>query len=309
MTRNTLIAAIALSLLSGPALAQNQPDAAALIASSIANAEQNAKAALAYTFRENYVSTVATLAGGTGIRGGAISGAAGSTRSVAGSPTDVATQDNGGGGGEVSTQYDVFFIEGIPYRRVIGVNHQPLSPESIAAESKRYDSAVAYVHTMSEEERREMVKSNNAFLIDPSQLTTQYDCKITGHEKVQKASRHRRPMQTSRSSDLPAPTGDAPAPIIKDVKLWIDDQQPFFVRTRAVLNHIDKERKLNTLTIQWSLIDGVWHQTSAEVDWVATVGPSTRGKSTDTFSDFKKFRTEATVLPGFLPVLPLPPQP
>ena len=307
MIRNTLIAAIALSLFTGPAFAQNQPDVTALINTSIANAEQNAKAALAYTFHENYVSSAYSSASGTGIRGGAISGAAGSTRSVAGSPTDVATQDNGGGGGEVSTQYDVFFIEGIPYRRVIGVNHQPLSPESIAAESKRYDSAVAYVHTMSEEERREMVKSNNAFLIDPSQLTTQYDCKITGHEKVQK--RPATVVQCKLRDNLPAPSGDAPAPIIKDVKLWIDDQQPFFVRTRAVLNHIDKERKLNNLTIQWSLIDGVWHQTSAEVDWVATVGPSTRGKSTDTFSDFKKFRTEATVLPGFLPVLPLPPQP
>jgi hypothetical protein len=307
MTRNTLIAAIALSLFTGPVFAQNPPDAAALITSSIANAEQNAKAALAYTFRENYVSTVATLAEGTGMSGGAISGGPNATRSVAGSPTAVASQNNGGGDGEVSTQYDVFFIEGIPYRRVIGVNHQPLSPESIAAESKRYDSAVAYVHTMSEEQKREMVKSNNAFLIDPSQLTTQYDCKITGHEKVQK--RPATVVQCKLRADLPAPTGDAPAPTIKDVKLWIDDQQPFFVRTRAVLNHIDKERKLNTLTIQWSLIDGVWHQTSAEVDWVATVGPSTRGKSTDTFSDFKKFRTEATVLPGFLPVLPLPPQP
>jgi hypothetical protein len=307
MTRNTLIAAIALSLFTGPVFAQNPPDAAALIASSIANAEQNAKAALAYTFHENYVSSVYSSASGTGIRGGAISGAAGSTRSVAGSPTDVATQDNGGGGGETSTQYDVLFIEGIPYRRVTGLNHLPINAESAAAESKRYDAAVAYVHTMSEEQRREMVKNNNEFLFDPKLLTTQYDCKITGHEKVQK--RPATVVQCKLRDDLPTPGADATGPTIKDVKLWIDDQQPFFVRTRAVLNHIDKERKLNNLTIQWSLIDGVWHQTSAEVDWVATVGPSTRGKSTDTFSDFKKFRTEATVLPGFLPVLPLPPQP
>ena len=57
-------------MLSGAAPAQNQPDATALINTSIANAEQNAKAAFAYTFRENYhfnflhKTTLATYAHG-----------------------------------------------------------------------------------------------------------------------------------------------------------------------------------------------------------------------------------------------------
>ena len=294
-------------MLSSTALAQNQPDVTALINTSIANAEQNAKSALDYTFKENYVSNTTTSAQGTGIRGGAISGGGGATTSVAGSPTSVATQNNGGGDGEFSIQYDIVFIEGFPYRRVVGMDHKPLKPESVAAESKRFDAAVAGVHELSTQQRLRLVNNGNALMVDPKQLNSQYNCKITGHQKIQK--RPATVVECKLRTDLPEPADTASAPISKDIKLWIDDQQPFFVQTRAVLNHVDKGRKLNTLTVQWSLIDGVWHQTFTEVDWVSTVGPETRGKITDTFSDFKRFRTESTILPGFLPVVPLPPQP
>ena len=298
---------IILFMLSSTAHAQNQPDVTALISTSIANAEQNAKAALDYTFKENYVSNTTTSAQGTGIRGGAISGGAGATTSVAGSPTSVAVANNGGGDGEFSIQYDIVFIEGFPYRRVVGMDHKPLKPESVAAESKRFDAAVAGVHELSTQQRLRMVNNGNALMVDPKQLNSQYNCKITGHQKIQK--RPATVVECKLRTDLPESADTASAPISKDIKLWIDDQQPFFVQTRAVLNHVDKGRKLNTLTVQWSLIDGVWHQTFTEVDWVSTVGPETRGKITDTFSDFKRFRTESTILPGFLPVVPLPPQP
>jgi hypothetical protein len=306
MRRFVSIATLTALALSRTVFAQTQPDAATLINSSIANADQNAKDALAYTFHENYVSSTETSANGTGISGGAISGGAGATRSVAGSPTSVTTANNGGGDGEFSIQYDIVFIEGFPYRRVISMDHKPLTPDSAAAESKRYDDAVAGIHEMSEQQRLKMVRKVNALMVDPKQLSTQYDCKVNGHQKIQK--RPATIVECKLRADLPAPA-DSTELVSKDIKLWIDDQQPFFVQTRAVLNHVDKGRKLNTLTVQWGLIDGVWHQTSSTVDWVSTVGPETRGKIVDTFSDFKKFRTEATILPGFLPVVPLPPQP
>jgi hypothetical protein len=300
LTRYIPIAAITILMLSSIVFAQNQPDAATLINNSIANAEQNSKAALAYTFHENYVSTTSTSAVGTGGGPQTIRGS-----SVASSPTSVTTANNGGGDGEWSIQYDVLFIEGIPYRRVTSLDRKPLTPESAATESTRYDSTVASIHEMSAQQRLRMLKSGNSLTIDPAQFATHYDCKIAGHQKVQK--RPATVVQCKLRGDAPPPTDATPAPISKDVKLWIDDEKPFFVQTRAVLNRIDKYRKLNTLTIQWSLIDGVWHQTSTELEWVSTVGPETRGKIVDSFSDFKKFRTEATILPGYTADIPLPP--
>jgi hypothetical protein len=311
MTRHMTIACIAALSISSASFAQNPPDAATLINTSIANAEQNAKAALAYTFHENYVISMTSDAdsmssstmGGGGPGSSAIATA---TRSATGVRPSSGTA---GGGGETSTQYDVFFIEGIPYRRVVGVNHDPLTPESAAAESNRYDAAVAAVHAMSNEQRMEMLKGGNSLAVDPKQLTTMYDCKIAGHDKVRK--RPATVVQCKLRNDLPAQSNANATPMSKEIKLWIDDEQPFFVKTRATLNRtIDKYRRFTTVTIQWTLIDGVWHQTSTEADWVGLNDPkSEQGKITDTFSDFKRFRTESTILPDYPSDLPLPPQP
>ena len=173
---------------------------------------------------------------------------------------------------ESSTQYDVLFIESIPYRRIIGVNRQPLTAEAAEAESKRYDATVAAIHSLSEEQRQAMRKGGNTVAVDPKQLLTQYDCNITGHEKVQK--RPATVVQCKLRTDLPVQSVATSSPVSKEIKLWIDNEQPFFVRTRATLNRaIDKYRRLTAVTIQWSLMDGVWHQTSTQADWVGLNDP------------------------------------
>ena len=307
MTRAISIAAIAISMLSATALAQNQPDATALINTSIANAEQNAKAALAYTFKENYVTTVSSGYDRSAQQVRIQQGVAGNAKSSA-APLSTGPGSDQGENGESSTQYDVLFLEGIPYRRVLSVNHQPINAESVAAESKRYDAAVAAVHAMSPEQREAYAKNGNTIAVDPKQLLTQYDCKITGHEKIQK--RPATVVECKPRTDLPAASSNAASPLSPEIKLWIDDQQPFFVKTRAVLNRkIDQNRKATNVTIQWTLIDGVWHQTFTEVEWVSVQSFTDKGKSVDKFTDFKKFRTDATILPGFTPDVPPPPQP
>jgi hypothetical protein len=286
-------------LLSGGAVAAQSPKAvAALIDQSIANADQNATAALAYTFHENYVGSTTTS---TAV---AQYGATILSPKVS-RPTFTIGRN---GDSESSVQYDVLFVKGVPFRRIAGINHQPLSPELAAAESKRYDAAVAAIHAMSDEQRLKMTKGSNSLMVDPRQLIDLYECNITGHEKVQK--RPATVVQCRVRHDIPRQSDAAANLISTDIKLWIDDQQPFFVRTRAILNRsIDKDRKLTLLNIQWKLIDGVWHQISTEVAWVGPEGSGIRGKVVDSFSDFKRFRTEAKILPGYTPEVPLPPQP
>ena len=50
-------------------------------------------------------------------------------------------------------QLDVLFIEGIPYRRLIGINNQKLPPELITFESQKYDRAVAPIYTLFPQQR------------------------------------------------------------------------------------------------------------------------------------------------------------
>lgn len=297
MTRRILIAIFLISISGASVFAQSPPTVEALIDQSIANAEQNAAAALAFTFHENYVGSTTTL----------IPQARPSTTARL-SLVLPTVDSNMNGDSESSVQYDVLFIKGVPYRRVISVNHRPLSPEAAVAESKRYDAAVAAIYAMSDEQRLKMTKGSNSLMVDPRLLTSFYNCNITGHEKV-----HKRPatvVDCKLRHDVTGQSGDTTGPVGTDIKLWIDDQQPFFVRTRAILNRaIDNDRKLTQLTIQWKMVDGVWHQTSTEVDWVGPEGSGTKGKVVDTFSDFKQFRTEFKILPEYTSDIPLPLQP
>jgi hypothetical protein len=113
------------------------------------------------------------------------------------------------------------------------------------------------------------------------------------------------------------------------VTLWVDDQQPFFHRTRVVLDHaVGRYGAGTVVTFTWSLLDGVWHQTSTELAWVGAEKPVknvntptlpgarvdieqvSQGRVVNTFSNFKKFRIESRIVtPDSSSTVSLPPQP
>jgi len=300
------VAVIVLSLSSGAGLAQAPRTASALIDASIANADANSRDALAYTFHEDDASV------------------------LAGASTDEPKPTLPGSKWIIqafmvnaewrwSVQYDVIFVEGIPYRRVTGINGLRLPPEIAAWENERYNRMVATIHTLSPEQRQQQLRMPEgiaAIMTDPKQLTSLYGCKITGHEKVDK--RPATVIQCKPRRDLPR--SDTAVRMSGPVTLWVDNQQPFFHRTRIVLDHtVDQYGTGTVVTFTWSLIDGVWHHTSTKLDWVGAdkttknldiptpgapmnIEQGSQGKQIDTFSNFKKFRTESRMLiPGSSP--------
>jgi hypothetical protein len=305
----TPVAAVALSLSSGACLAQTPQSASALIEASIANANANAKEAFSYTFHENEASVLASASNEA------------PKPTLPGSKWIIqAFMVNAEW--RWSVQYDVVFIEGIPYRRVTGINGLQLPPEIAAWESERYNHTVAAIHALSSEQRQQLLQKPEgitAIMMDPRQLASLYSCKITGHAKVEKRPAtviQCKPRHNPAQADT---AGRAGGP----VTLWVDEQQPFFHRTRMVLDHpVNQYGKGTIVTFTWSLIDGVWHQTSTGLDWVGadrttkhvdmpTSGPQmnieqgAQGTVIDTFTNFKKFRTESRmVIPGFPPPQP-----
>ena len=308
------LVAVVVLLLRGTCLAQTPQTATGLIEASVANADANAKEALSYTFHEDDANFVADTTGEPP-RPTLLES------QVAISPFMV------NGEYRWSVQYAVLFVEGIPYRRVVGINGQRLSPEIAASESQRYDRAVATIHMLSPEQRQERLRAPEgmaSIMTDPKQLTSLYDCKITGHEKVEKRPAtvvHCKPRHDLRQTETAA---SGP------VTLWVDDQQPFFHRTRMVLDHkVGRYGAGTVVTFTWSLLDGVWHQTSTELAWVGAektmknvntpalapgiqmdVERVNQGRAVNTFSNFKKFRIESRIVaPDSSSTVPLPPQP
>jgi hypothetical protein len=286
-------------LLRGACLAQTPQTATALIEASIVNADANAKEALSYTFHEDDANLVADTTGEP--------------------PRPTLPESQLGispymvnGEYRWSVQYDVLFVEGIPYRRVVGINGQPLSPKIAAWESERYDHAVATIHALSPEQRQQRLRAPEgmaSIMTDPKQLTSSYDCKITGHEKVEK--RPATVIHCKPRHDLP----QTDTAVNGSVTLWVDDQQPFFHRTRMVLDHaVGRYGAGTVVTFTWSLLDGVWHQTSTELAWVGAEKPVknvnaptlpgarvdieqvSQGRVVNTFSNFKKFRIESRIV-------------
>ncbi len=307
-----LVVGVVLSLLRGACLAQTPQTANALIEASIANADANAKEALTYTFHEdvaNYFGDVSSEPPKPKLPG---------TEWIV--PVYMVNAEY-----QWSIQYDVLFVEGVPYRRMTGINEQRLEPQIAAMESERYDRAVAAIHALSPEQRLQRLRApqgSASIMMDPKQLIRLYDCKITGHQKVEK--RPATVIKCKPRRDLSST--DTAARMSGDVTLWVDEQQPFFHRTRMVFDHTIDQYGAGTVVIfNWGLIDGVWHQTSTELDWVGadrmmkdvdapgakmSYEHVSKGKVVDTLSNFKKFRIESRILmPGSSSTVPVQSQP
>jgi hypothetical protein len=309
-----VVVAVVVLLLRGVCLAQVPKTATELIEASIVNADANAKEALSYTFHEdvaNFFGDVSSEPPKPKVPG---------TEWII--PVYMVSAEY-----RWSMQYDVLFVEGVPYRRMTGINAQRLEPQIATLESERYDRAVAAIHALSPEQRLQRLRApqgSASIMMDPKQLISFYDCKISGHEKVEK-----RPATVIKCKPRRHLSQvDTPTRVSGDVTLWVDDQQPFFRRTRLVLDHTVDQYGAGTVVIfNWSLIDGVWHESSTELDWIGAdktmkninTSPSpgtqmniehvSQGKVVDTFSNFKKFRIESRIVsPDALSTVPPSPQ-
>jgi hypothetical protein len=277
-------------------VAQELPDALSLIGAAISNADVNSKEALRYTFNEEESNIVPDM--GTT-----------PTPTVPGTQWPIPVY-------MVNAQYrwsterDVLFIEGVPYRRVMQINGQKLPPDLAALESDKYDHAVTTLHALSAEQRQQYL-SATSFAFDPRSLKDSYSCRLTGHEKVEK----RPAIVVECKPDRACPKSVASRQLHGRVTLWIDKEQPFFHRIRVVLDcPVDQYGPGTTVTDTWSLMDGVWHETSVELSWIGidtitknldiptpgrptgTIEQTSRGTTITVSSKFKKFQVESTII-------------
>jgi hypothetical protein len=270
MTRKLILAAI-LSLTA----AASAQSADSLIKSAIAAANTNASNAYAYNFHENWATVSNDMTAQFPV-----------TKSI---------------------QYDVTFIDTFPFRRKVGIDGYPLNDASIAIENARYEKAFADIRAMTPAERTKALEDQDALLFDPAVLASNYTCTITGHKTIDKrpstvvdCAVNKHPLTHAAKSDfLPA-----------RLTFWIDVEHPFFHRTRMVLADNAGEYGPDTVvTIQWQLDGDVWHHTSTQIDFKNTKDHPYGGEIVDSFSNFKKFRSETTFVTRAKIAIPAPKSP
>jgi hypothetical protein len=292
----TCIVLLAVTVGSTLCVAQDPQNASTLIDAAISNANTNSKEALRYTFHEEESNVVPDMGRPPTPR------LPGTQWSI---PVYMVNSEY-----RWSIERDILFVEGVPYRRVTGVNGQKLPPDIAALESDKYDQAVTAIHKLSTQQRQQYL-STTTLNFDPRSLNDSYTCRLTGHEKVDK-----RPATVIQCKPLRAcQKSDESHQLHGQVTLWIDNEQPFFHRTSVVLDcPIDQYGPGTSVTDTWSLMEGVWHETSMEVSWIgvdtitknldfpeqgrpsSTIEQKGRGTTTTRFSSFKKFHTESTII-------------
>jgi hypothetical protein len=279
----------------------SETEAQHLLEASIANGKANAREALKFAFHEHSENT--------------------SARGAAADSIVFTTAD-----------FEVLFLDGIPYRRLTMKDGKPLSPELEQAESERYDKARNAIRSMTPEQREAYMQKKAGLQIDPSRVLSLSVCAVQGKDKV--AGRSATRIACHPRTDIANPTPEQQAILRQDILFWVDDESPFLSRTKVTLLQPDTEYGPGTVIIvDWTKMDNVWHHTRTFIDWRAAKpfdaeaaaaaaksdpassgrgrggrgGPSNgtvsthatvymHGTNTDTFTKFKKFQVQARIV-------------
>jgi hypothetical protein len=229
----------------------------------------------------------------------------------------VETEQQVDGHGQVKktvvTEADHYWLNGVPVRRVVKKNGKALTPEELAKEDDRIEKESAKAHN-----RREKADAEGK----PTGPRGDDEITVSRLLELGSFTNPRREQLNGRDTIAVDYTGDPKAKTrnraedaIRDLRgtAWIDEQDHMLVRVQGqfinafkvgggLLVNIQKDTHFNFEQIK--INDEVWRPAHLEAQGAARVLLffNFNGSVHAVFSDYRKFRTTSTVLPGTSPV-------
>ncbi|AXC09432.1 hypothetical protein ACPOL_0045 [Acidisarcina polymorpha] len=197
---------------------------------------------------------------------------------------------------DYSAKYEVIFVGGLPYRRLLEENQRPLDGPAAAEEQRRYDQTFAERNQMSLEEKRAYLKRPWNVDFPLPQLTRLFSNTLAGEEIV-----NGRPAivieSIPRTDVSPADEEDRRA-LHKQLRLWIDREDLIVSRLEARLVADDASMKKGTVArIDFLKKEGVWLPAQSDVSFEAKRGFDTvRGETKEENRDFHRFRVDVRLM-------------
>ena len=207
------------------------------------------------------------------------------------------------------TEFDHFWLNGVPVERMVKKNGKPLSPDDLAKEDKRIDKEVAKAH-----ERREKADSQGKET-DPrgnNEITVSRLLELGRFTNPRRLKMNGRPtIEVDYTGDPNAKTRNRAEDIVRDMRgtVWVDEQDRVMVRVEGefvnsfkigagLLVNIRKGTHFVAETTKVN--DEVWLPARVAGEGQARVLLlfNFNGSLQVVFSDYRKFRTTSTVLPG-----------
>ena len=197
---------------------------------------------------------------------------------------------------DYAARYEVIFVGGLPYRRLVEENHRPLSPAAAAEEAQHYDRTFAERSHMSLDQKRDYLRRPWNVDVPLPQLIGLFNSTIVGEDVVEG-----RPAIIIESTPRPDahPTDEEERRALhKKVKLWIDREDLIASRIEATLVADDALMKSGTVArIDFERKAGVWLPTQSDVQFEAMAGNELiRGETLEENTDFRRFRVDVRLL-------------
>ncbi len=190
---------------------------------------------------------------------------------------------------------EVMFVEGLPYRKLVAKNEQPLSAGDQAKEDARQRQTA--------EERRKQRRAGllrRTFTLGTDKdLLELFDCSATREEELR--GRKAWVMECApKAGREPANAREKEAMSFRRT-LWIDQQEYALLRSvHTVLSGKVNMKPGSTLTFDFAKVhDDAWMATSGVIDgklqFLLVIQPAVRTEYT--YSGFQKFDVESTITP------------
>jgi hypothetical protein len=213
------------------------------------------------------------------------------------------------------TEFDIYWVNGVRVRRMVKKNGKALSPEEIAKENERIDKEAAKVHEKREKDDAEGRETNArgdeevtvSRLLELGAFINPRRVQLNGRDTI----------AVDYAGDPKAKTRNRAEEVIRDLTgtAWIDEQDHVLARVEGRFANAYKIgggliadiRKDTHFSMEQNKVNReVWLPARMEGQGAARalLFFSFNGSGTIVNSDYRKFRTTSTILPGVTRVDP-----
>jgi hypothetical protein len=197
---------------------------------------------------------------------------------------------------DYSAKYEVTFVGGLPYRRLVEENHRPLTAAAAAEEAQRYDQTFAERSHMSLDQKRGYLRRPWNVDVPLPQLAGFFHNAIVGEDIV--AGRPAIIIESTPRPDAHPQDEEERRALHKRVKLWIDREDLIASRMEATLVADDALMKAGTVArIDFERKTGVWLPTQSDVQFEAVSRTRlVRGETLEENTGFRRFHVDVRLL-------------
>jgi hypothetical protein len=196
--------------------------------------------------------------------------------------------------------YEVAFLEGEPYHRVVARNGKPLTPPEQEAEDNRFQQVSEYRRDTPTEERRRrhFAAEENRYKIDTEIVVRHHDATLVGADTIR--GRAVWLVSTYPRRDAPKPKRRSEWSLCQKYTYWIDQKTHLPLRIEAEqLYDFDGTKKGTFSRVETVEVEGVLLPERILSTTRRKPGRGQSAQITDqSYSAYKRFRTETVLLFG-----------